>query len=72
MKPVDVKSSTFIDPDVEDCTPNQSEEAFMIKKVKNTVPWTYVIQDFNGKEVVGTFYGRKLQKTNQSMKLKNQ
>ena len=71
MKPVDVKSSTFIDPDVEDCTPNQSEEAFMIKKVKNTVPWTYVIQDFNGKEVVGTFYGRKLQKTNQSMKLKN-
>ena len=72
MKPVDVKSSTFIDPDVEDCTPSQSEEAFMIKKVKNTVPWTYVIQDFNGKEVVGTFYGRKLQKTNQSMKLKNQ
>ena len=71
MKPVDVKSSTFIDPDVEDCTPNQSEEAFMIKKVKNTVPWTYVIQDVNGKEVVGTFYGRKLQKTNQSMKLKN-
>ena len=28
----------------------------MNKKVKNTVPWTYVIQDFNGEEIVGTFY----------------
>ena len=25
--------------------PNWSEEAFVIKKVKNTVPWTYVICD---------------------------
>ena len=30
------------------CTPNWSEEVFMIKKVKNTVPWTYVISDLNG------------------------
>ena len=28
-------------------TPNRSEEAFMIKEVKNTVPWTYVINDLN-------------------------
>ena len=28
-------------------TPNWSEEVFVIKKVKNTVPWTYVINDWN-------------------------
>ena len=37
----------------------------MIKKVKNTVPWTYVIKDLNGEEIIGTFYEKKLQKTNQ-------
>ena len=34
---------------VQDC----SEEAFMIKKVKNTVPWTYVISDLKGEEIFG-------------------
>ena len=37
----------------------------MIKKVKNTVPWTYVINDLNGEEITGTFYEKELQKTNQ-------
>ena len=37
----------------------------MIKKVKNTVPWTYVINDLNGEETIGTFYEKELQKTNQ-------
>ena len=37
-------------------TPNWSEEVFVIKKVKNTVPWTYVINDLNGEEIIGTFY----------------
>ena len=46
-------------------TPNWSEEVFVINKVKNTVPWTYVIIDLNGEEVVGTFYENELQKTNQ-------
>ena len=46
-------------------TPNWSEEVFVIKKVKNTVPWTYVINDLNGDEIIGTFYGKELQKTNQ-------
>ena len=36
--------------------PNWSEEFFVIKKVKNTVPWTCFISDFNGKEIVGIFY----------------
>ena len=29
-------------------TPNWSEEVFIIKKLKNTVPWTYVISELNG------------------------
>ena len=45
--------------------PNWSEEVFIIKKVKNTVPWTYVINDLNGEEIIGTFYEKELQKTNQ-------
>ena len=45
--------------------PSWSEEVFVIKKVKNTIPWTYVINDLNGEEIVGTFYEKELQKTNQ-------
>ena len=45
--------------------PNWSEEVFAIKKVKNTVPWTYVINDLNGEEITGTFYEKELQKTSQ-------
>ena len=46
-------------------TPNWSEEVFVIKEVKNTIPWTYVINDLNGDEIIGTFYEKELQKTNQ-------
>ena len=46
-------------------TPNWSEEIFVIKGIKNTVPWTYVINDLNGEEIIGTFYEKELQKTNQ-------
>ena len=46
-------------------TPNWSEEVFVSKKVKNTVPWTYVINDLNGEEIMGTFYEKELQKTSQ-------
>ena len=42
--------------------PNWSEEVFVIKKVKNTVPWTYVINDLNGEEIIGTFYEKELQR----------
>ena len=41
-------------------TPNWSEEVFMIKKIKNTVPWTYVINDINGKEIVETISEKEL------------
>ena len=46
-------------------TPNWSEEVFMIKKVKTTVPWTYVTSDLKGEEITETFYEKELQKANQ-------
>ena len=80
MKPVDVKSNTYINSGKEtnnkdpkfkvgdnvriskyknifakNYVPNWSEEDFVIKKVKNNVPWIYVISDLNGGETVGTF-----------------
>ena len=42
--------------------PNWSEEIFIIKKIKNTVPWTYVINDLTGEEIIGTFYENKFAK----------
>ena len=90
MKPVDGKSSTYLefgvknnekDPKIKfddhvripkyknifakSYVPNWSKEGFVIKKVKNTVPWTYIISNLKGEEIVGTFYEKELQKTNQ-------
>ena len=45
--------------------PNCSEEIIVITKIKNTVPWTYVIHDLNGEEIIGSFYKKELQRTNQ-------
>ena len=44
--------------------PNWSEEVFVIRKVRNTVPWTYVISDLKCEKFVGTFYEKELQKAN--------
>ena len=91
MKPVDVKSNTYIDSSKEinekdhpkfkigdnvriskyknifakGYTPNWSEEVFVIKKIKNTALWTYLIIDLDGEEIVVTFYENELQNTNQ-------
>ena len=46
-------------------TSSWSDENFVIKEIKNTVPWTYVINDLNGEEIIGAFYEKELQKTNQ-------
>ena len=43
-------------------TPNWCEEVVAIKKVKNTVPLIYVINDLNREEIVATFYENELQK----------
>ena len=90
MKPVDVKSNTYINSSKEiynedlkfkvgdivriskyknifakGSVPNLSEEVFVVTKVKNTVPWTYVISDFKAEEIVGTYFEKKAAKTNQ-------
>ena len=38
---------------------NYSEEVFVIKKVKNTAPWTYLISDLNGEEIIGAYNKKK-------------
>ena len=43
--------------------PNWSEKISVIKKVKNTVPWTYAICDLNDNEIIVTFYEKELQST---------
>ena len=80
MKPVNVKSNTYIESNkkiinkhpkfkigdivriskykyifAKGYTPIWPEEVFVIKKVKNTVPWTYVINDLKGEETVENF-----------------
>ena len=45
-------------------TRNWTEEIFVTKKIKNTVPWNYVINDVKGEHIIGTFYEKELQKTN--------
>ena len=47
---------------VKDYVANCSEEVLVIKKVKNTVPWKYVISDVNHEEIDRTFYEKELQK----------
>ena len=44
-------------------TPNCSEEVFVVNKVQNTIPWTYLINDLNGEEIKSSFYEKELQKT---------
>ena len=44
-------------------TPNRSKDIFVLKQIKNAVPWTYVISDLNGEEIIGSFYEKELQKT---------
>ena len=80
MKPIDVKDNTYIDVSkvgdhvriskyknilAKGYTPNWSEEIFVIKKIKNAFPWTYVINDVNGEKITGTFYEKELEKIDQ-------
>ena len=46
-------------------TPNWSKEIFIVKKIKNIIPWTCIISDLNGEEIFRSFYEKGLQKTNQ-------
>ena len=42
-----------------------SEEVFIVNKIENTVPWNYTISDLNGEKIIGSFYEKESQKTNQ-------
>ena len=45
----------------------------MIKRIKNTVPWTYTINNLNGKEIVGNFLKKNRKKQiKKTLELKNQ
>ena len=57
-----VRISIYKNMFAKDNAPNWSGEGFVIKKVKNAVSWTYVINDLNGEEIVETFYKKELQK----------
>ena len=59
------RSSTYKNIFAKGCTSNQFEEVFMIKKVKNTFPQIYVINDINSEEIIETFQEKELQETNQ-------
>ena len=48
--------------------PIRSEKAFVIEKVKNTVPFRYVISDLNEEEIIGKFY-KKIRKSLELKKL---
>ena len=41
------------------CTPNWSEDVLVVSKFKNTLPWTYVINDLNGEEIIVTAYEKE-------------
>ena len=45
--------------------PKWSQKDFMIKKVKNIVPWAYVIIDLNSEKISEIFHQKDLPKINQ-------
>ena len=78
MKPIDVSSDSYADYNEDSNKRNPRFKVgdhvrisstkiflFIVSKIKNTVPWTYVISDLNGEEIAGSFYEKELQKTNQ-------
>ena len=44
---------------------NSSKKVFVISKIKNIVPWTYVVNDLEREEIMSTFCEKELQATNQ-------
>ena len=96
LKPVDVKSNTYIDFNkkinsknpkfkigdiiriskyknifAKGYTQNWSEEVFVIKKVKNSVPWTYIISDLKGAVLLKRFMKKSCKKKKKKKKKNN-
>ena len=53
-------------------TQNWSEEVFVIRRINNTVPWTYVITELNGEPLAGSFYEKELKKKKKIKKTSEQ
>ena len=47
---------------VKGCIPNWPEEVFVFEKVNNTLLWTYLTEDLNDVEIIGTFYKKRVTK----------
>ena len=45
--------------------PNWSDKVLVVRGTKNTVPWTYVVSELNGEEIIESFYEKELRKTSQ-------
>ena len=51
-------------------TQNWIEELFVVSKIKDILPWTYVISHLKGGKIAGSFYEKELQKTSQEKQKK--
>ena len=60
MKMLNSKSIKYKNIFAKGYTTNWSENIFVIKKVKNTAPQTYVTDHLNGEEITGKFYEKEL------------
>ena len=49
------------------CTPNWTEEIFIIDKIQYTNPITYKLKDLNDEEIEGSFYEPELLKAKQDV-----
>ena len=68
MKLIDVKSNSYAEYKTifaKEYTPNWSEEVFVIRKIKNTVTWNYLIMILMVKKLLELFMKKKLQETNE-------
>ena len=55
--------------DISDNFVNKYNSIFIIGKIKNTVPWTYVISDLNDEPIHGSFYEKELQTRREKLKI---
>ena len=55
--------------DMSDDIVNKYNSIFIIGKIKNTVPWTYVISDLNDEPIHGSFYEKELQTRREKLKI---
>ena len=58
-----VKTPKFKNTFAKGYTPNWRKEIFIINKINDTVPYTYILEDLNDEEIIVSFYGRELQKS---------